>query len=291
LAVLVAVGIAGRAYWLRPAIPKTGTAVLRSVPDGSQVVVDGTEIGKTPITTTLPVGVHTVEFRSRNAKRTLLVNVTAGGEVVEGVDWTKKPTGRLHVSSDPPGARVLVDGTVRGVTPVTLADIAVGTHAVMLESKDGSVRRSVTIKADEMAEVSDSVFPGFLAIFSPFEVTITEGKRAIRLDDRNQVMLPPGPHDLRLENRALGYREVRRVEVQPGALTSFSIVPPRSSLAVTASAVAEVWVDGVAVGQTPLPNVPVDLGTREVLLRSAAGVERRVTVTATVKPVAVNVDF
>src|SRR5207248_571149 len=99
------------------------TAVLRSVPDGSQVVVDGTEIGKTPLTTTLSAGVHTVEFRLRNAKRSVQLHVTAGGQVIEAVDWTKKPTGRLQVSSEPQGARVIVDGTVSGVTPVTLADV------------------------------------------------------------------------------------------------------------------------------------------------------------------------
>jgi hypothetical protein len=69
------------------------------------------------------------------------------------------------------------------------------------------------------------------------------------------------------------------------------VVPPRSALSVTSTEPADVWLDGVAVGRTPLTDLPSDLGTREVLLKSETGAERRLTVTVTVQPVQVSVDF
>ena len=135
------------------------------------------------------------------------------------------------------------------------------------------------------------IYAGWLRVFSPFEVLITDGKQAIRLDDRNQIMLTAGPHALRLENRALGYQDVYKVDIRPGETTSLSVVPQRSALSVTSSEPADVWLDGVSIGPTPLVGLPTDLGTREVLLKSESGAERRLTVTMTVKPVQVSVDF
>lgn len=292
VAVVLAVGATGRAYWLKTAaMPKTGVVVLESVPSGSQVLVDGRDIGTAPTTATLSEGPHTVEFRLRKATRTLKVAVAAGDRIVERVDWTSKPTGTLLVSAEPSGARVIVDGTVRGVTPLTIEDLTVGSHAVALESAKGSIERSVTIKAGETARLEEVIYAGWLAVFSPFDLAITEGTHPIRLDDRSQILLPPGPHEIRLENRALGFEEVRRVEVKPGEVTSLSVVPPRSALTVTATAPAEVWLDRVHVGQTPLVELPVELGTREVMVKNAAGDERRLTVTVTVKPATLNIDF
>ena len=135
-----------------------------------------------------------------------------------------KPTGTMFVTSDPVGARVLVDGRLRGTTPTTVTDLAAAEHLLVLDSPSGSVRRSVIIVADETAQVAESIFAGWVSVLSAFEVAIAEGTRAIRLDDRNQVMLPPGRHELHFENRALGYEELREVFVTPGEVTPVSIV-------------------------------------------------------------------
>jgi hypothetical protein len=200
-------------------------------------------------------------------------------------------TGLLMARSEPPGAIVLVDGKERGVTPLTLNDLTAGSHTVVLQSDKGSVRRTVTIAADRTALVSESIFAGWLAVFSPFEVQISEGALAIRLDETSKVLLSPGPHDLRFENRELGYRETRRVEVQPGETTSLSIVASPSTLTVTANAPASVTIDGQQVGGTPLTSHPIALGTREIVVKDADGNERRFTQKVTVAPVQIDVDF
>ena len=59
---------------------------------------------------------------------------------------------------------------------------------------------------------------------------------------------------------------------------------------MTSTVPAEVWLDGVVVGPTPLADFAVEIGTHDLRLKSAAG-ERRVTALVTVKPFEVNVDF
>jgi hypothetical protein len=63
-------------------------------------------------------------------------------------------------------------------------------------------------------------------------------------------------------------------------------------LDVTATLPSDVFVDGVRAGATPLSDYPVAIGARDILVRSQDGsAERRVTLTITVSPARLNVDF
>ena len=292
LAILAGAGWMARPYVTRLlTVAKTGTVVLESVPPGSDVFVDGVALGPSPLTTELSTGSHVVEFRTGDATRKLEIDVAGGQETAARVDWTVVPTGRLTVKSEPEGARVLVDGRERGVTPLTLDDLTLGSHAVVLQSDQGSVRRTVAITADDAALVSESIYAGWLKLFAPFELQITEGTRAFVMDEQNQVLLPPGAHQLRFENRALGYSETRAVQVEPGKTTSLSLVPSPSTLTVTSTMPATVLIDGARVGDTPLTDHPLALGTRDILVRSASGAERKYTKRVTVAPLLIEVDF
>jgi hypothetical protein len=294
-AIVAAAGGAGWtawSYWSKlPAAAKTGTVLLETVPPDSQVFMDGKVLGDTPLKTELPPGQHTIEFRRLKASRTIEISVTAGTPTVGRLDWTAKRTGRLQVNSDPAGARVLIDGKQRGFTPLLLDDLTVGPHAVVLETVKGSVRRTVTVADGRTAQISESIYSGWVHVSAPIEVTVSEGGRALRLDDRNLILLSPGPHDLQVDNGPLGYRDTQRVDVKPGETTRISIVPPPSKLTVTSTLPAEVLIDGERVGETPLTDHPVALGTRDIVVRNAPGTERLVTITVTVKPVQVDIDF
>jgi hypothetical protein len=202
-----------------------------------------------------------------------------------------RPTGQLRVTSTPDGAEVTVDHKPMGKTPLDLAELRPGRHDVVLTSDAGTIRRSVTIVANQLAVVDEAIFSGWVAIDSAIELTVVEGDRVLRPDERHQIMLPAGPHELRLTNRTLGYQETRQVEVVPGTVMRVEVLPAASTLTVTAADAAEVWVDGVRVGETPLNAAPVPLGTHEILVKRAGGGERRVTVTIGVKPFVLNVDF
>lgn len=200
-------------------------------------------------------------------------------------------TGSLDVQSDPAGARVLIDGSFRGVTPLTIAGLRPGSHLVLLEADKGSIQKTVAIVAGRTVRVSEGIFAGWVHVSTPIELVITEGRRGLRLDARNEILLAPGRHLVVFENRALGYREERQIDVSPGATTDVALAPPPSKLTVTATLPADVIIDGERAGVTPLVDRDVPLGTREIVVRSDSGAERRFTLTLTVKPARIDVDF
>jgi len=200
-------------------------------------------------------------------------------------------TGTLSVKSTPDAAQVLVDGKPRGVTPLTLSDISPGKHDVVLRSAAGTVRRSVTVAANGTAEIEEAIFSGWISVLSPFEVEIAEGGRVLRPDERSQIMLPPGTHDLRFSNKTLGYDATRQVEVKPGEATTIRLTPEPCLVTVTTNEPAEVLIDGRRIGDAPLLGVGVPLGTHELVVHRLAGGERRYTVTLGTAPYTLHVDF
>ena len=163
------VGLPTRGWWGGPK-PASGVAQLESVPDGSEVLIDGKRIGLTPLTTRLPSGSHEVEFRYRGATRTVSLDIAANENTELKLDWKRPPTASLHVTSEPSGASVTVDGKKRGVTPLTLDDLAAGQHLLFFEHAAGSLRRTVKLKPYETATLSVSVYSGWLTLFAPIEL-------------------------------------------------------------------------------------------------------------------------
>jgi len=288
-----------------PAVPAPVQPVVQVEPTTHPAARHEDERGASPLAAVLP-------FLPRMAAAAaILALLVVGGRYVAGMLATResslpaatstkpapaassarKATGVLRVNSTPSGAQVLVDGKARGVTPLALDDVPTGAHAVEIVSSEGTIRRSVTIDADRPTDLTESIFSGWVAVHAPFDLSVTEGSRALRADDRGQILLPPGRHELRLVNRTLAYDQIHRVEVTPGEIARLDIPPPRSTLTVTASDPAEVFVDGARVGDTPLSDAPIDVGTREIVVKRASGGERRVTATVTMKPYTLNVDF
>jgi len=198
--------------------------------------------------------------------------------------------GTLRVTSTPSDARVLVDGKARGVTPLTVADLKPGTHELTIISSAGTVRRSVTIGARDTVDVDESIFAGWIAVLAPFDIEVSEGGRALAADERGQILLPPGAHDLRLANRSLDFVTTQQVEVKPGTTTTVRVTPPASTLTVTAADPSEVWLDGARLGNTPLTAATVPLGTHDVVVRRAGAADRRFTITVGTGPVVLNAD-
>jgi PEGA domain-containing protein len=215
----------------------------------------------------------------------------AGATTAAGAAVATTGIGRLQVESSPAGAHVSIDGKERGVTPLTVEGLTVGSHKVVVRGDDGSVQRTVAINAGETTQLSESIYSGWLHVAAPFEVQLSEGNKSITLDDSNQVLLPPGPHDVRFENRTLGLRQVRHIDIRPGETTAVSLETPTSHITVTASEPATVSIDGQPAGETPLTDFAVAVGSRDVTVTSASGVVRHQTITVKVQPSTLDVDF
>lgn len=140
----------------------------------------------------------------------------------------------------------------------------------------------------QLASEAESKISGWIAVFAPFEVTVSDAKTGISLDDRNRAMLPPGRHRLRFQNAAMGYDETRTVTVRSTDTTTINL-DPQTTIAVNASQPAQVIIDGESAGETPFKG-RLTLGPHTVVVKGAAG-ERQIAVDATSKPVQIDVDF
>jgi len=198
---------------------------------------------------------------------------SAPAEVAPAEEKTSKPTtvnargtGSVAITSEPPGARVTIDGKPRGVTPLTVPNLRPGTHKVVLDSSAGTVRREIKIASGRELSLDESIYSGWVAVYAPFELQIAEGSKLLGTTD-NQIMLAPGRHQLELTNRLLGYHETRGIEVTPGETTTINIKAAEGIVRINAPDGADVWIDGERVGTTPLGDLRVPVGARDIVVR------------------------
>lgn len=149
----------------------TGWVLIRTDPPGATVILDGVGRGETPLSLRdVAFGTHRLEV-SRAGFGTVQRDVTVSEQdtvVPVGVTLSRasqpdqavgaaETTGSLAVRSRPPGARVTVDGTPAGVTPLVVA-LPVGRYQVQILG-DGyqTWATSVEVTSAERAQVRASL--------------------------------------------------------------------------------------------------------------------------------------
>jgi PEGA domain-containing protein len=280
--------------------PSSGTAVIDSNPPGI-VTIEGVVRGETPLSLRLPAGTHHVTIAAGQAARSVLLEIEAGSTTRQYVEFAPVSapitTGRLDVSSQPPGARVTVDGAVKGTTPISLGEIAEGPHQLSIANGETTVRRSVTIRAGATSSVDVALSSaessgGWLALTAPVELTLAEDNQVIGTTRATRVMLPAGTHNLVLSNAGLEFQTTMAVRIEGGKTVNRAVSLPTGLLSINAVPWANVAVDGGEIGTTPLANIPLPIGSHEVVWRHPQLGERRRTIVITAKtPTRVGMDF
>jgi formylglycine-generating enzyme required for sulfatase activity len=237
-----------------------GLVTLTTEPEvGAEVLVDGVSVGKTPLADVeITPGVHQLELsaeRYLTAGREL--DVTGGGErqslaVALTPDW-----GVVSLSTEPPGATVLVDGAEVGVTPaaieimsgehdieVRLAGYNAWTSKVLVEPNQPQQLPDVTLRqADGRLEVASNPSEATVSVDGEFR-----GRTPL------SIRLSPGrAHRLALSKP--GYETTTRelsVAADSGRRLQIDLTPQYGDIEVTSTPPAEVWVDGERRGSTPL---------------------------------------
>ena len=208
-------------------------------------------------------------------------------------------TGRLSIRSEPSGARVSIEGRSYGVTPLMLSSLEPGDYRVVVTREGKTVKDTVHVDAEGTASLvvpmaqgnaAPAVAPGWIAIASPLALDILEGGVLRGTTRSPQVMLAAGLHTLRFVNEMTGYDHVQQIRIEPGRVSQVQVNLPESLAHFNALPWARVWIDGVPIGETPIGNLPVKIGTHEILFRHPelgekkmsalvkAGVPARVTV-------------
>ena len=137
-----------------------------------------------------------------------------------------------------------------------------------------------------------AIFPGWIGVFAPFELKIYEGRRLLGTSESPRIMVPPGRHELQLVNERLGFHESHVLTVNPGETTALNISTSLGIIRIKAPAGTEVWIDGERVGETPLGDLNIPVGSRDIVVKHPQLGEQRMTATVTRSaPTEVNVDF
>jgi hypothetical protein len=285
----------------RPAPPPAmATLAVQSNPPGVPIFVDGIERGMTPERVSLTPGPHILELRGRGVPRVIPVTLTAGTELSQYLEFLEGPTtGQIAIQSEPAGATVTVDGIRRGVSPLTVAELAPGEHQVIVQGQGTASTHQVIVQAGATASLvaplnvpTPAATAGWLSVKSPVTVEIRENANLVGTSETDRLMLSVGRHDLEFVNSALSYRATRTVQITAGKVTSVPLELPRGVIHINASPWAEVWIDGQRVGETPIGNLAVSIGAHEILFRHPQLGEKRHAVSVTPgTPVRVSMDM
>lgn len=284
------------------ATPTNGTLTVGTSPDGATVLVDGVNRGTTPLILTLPAGEHVLELVTLGERRRIPIALTAGGQVSHYFDLPKTSptgTGSLQVRTDPPRARVTVDGQPFGRSPTVVTGLTPGPHQVLLETDTERVSEQVVIEAGGTASLvvpmqrqAAGSLSGWIAVSAPAEVQIFENQRLLGSSRTDRIMVPVGRHELEFVNESLGYRSSRAVDVANGQVVSVRPEWPRGTVALNALPWAEVFVNGERLGETPIGSATLPIGVHEVVFRHPELGERRASAIVTSgAPARVSVDM
>lgn len=256
----------------------TGSLTITSQPPGALVLIDGAPQGATPVNVSnVPSGQHQVnltlpEYHDWSVSQYVSVGQNS---VVTAALVPVLKNGILIVTSRPEPASVYVDGTYRGITPLTL-DAGAGTHQL-----------TVTATGYDPAIASVQVPEGgSFSIELQLNQTPTTGSLAIRGVPPNAAVvidgvgygnadhliegLRPGSHQLLL--KADGYQQFQTdITITAGRTLSLNValtpLLQKGSLNVTSVPPgASVMVDGVYRGLASLVVPDLSAGTHQLIV-------------------------
>jgi len=181
---------------------------------------------------------------------------SADGDVVL-IDGLDAGTGRLELRPSADGHTISV---IHRAPPAAPAARVPARPAKKLRVADVAQLAAI-------AEAASRQQSGGLRLVSPVELQVFEGDRVLGTSADGPVVTSAGTHELEFVNAAVGYRTRQMVHIKAGQIVSLSLTPPSGRVSVNAVPWARVWIDGRALGETPLANVSVAAGEHEIVFR------------------------
>ncbi|MEN6342010.1 MAG: PEGA domain-containing protein [Methanospirillum sp.] len=266
-----------------------GAILVTAVPSGATITLDGMDPRTSPASyTDVTPGMHMVVATLDGydpLPRSVQVNSGQTAQATLTLNRVSPSVGAVHITSVPSTADIYLDGAYRGSTPLTIGNLATGSHAVILRrSGYQEYSTTVTISANSVTEL-----PVTLAVqpstTGSVDVVSYPASAAVYLDGAYQgqtnpwdaLDLPgvtPGDHDVTL---ALGgyYDYVTTVTVTAGRVANVVATlkdqpgaNPNGQVAVVSSpSGAAVYIDNVYRGLTPQTMSAVPIGSHTLLIR------------------------
>jgi hypothetical protein len=207
-----------------------------------------------------------------------VLTVQAMQEEPPFIEVVEKRVGQLKIDSTPSGAEAILGGKSYGRTPLTIPNLDVGLHTLVLKSGTGSITRRVTIKPNRTTLVTEAIFSGWLALFSPIPVSVKIDGRPVNLSEDGRLMTTPGRHVVEFTSEQFNYRTTETLDVRPGETTAHTLTLPSGTVRVRAPEGSEVRVDGQPASGNPSRGLSVAIGAHEISATHPELGERRVSI-------------
>jgi len=266
-----------------------GSVYVDSAPGGAQIYFNGNYRGLAPLTIgEVWPGSYTIEAEKDGYQPySTTTMVSAGTRSNVYCTLNRLDTsGGLYVMSDPTNSNVYLDAVYKGITPVTLNNIASGTHILQIDhAGDYDWKSTVEVPAGGMKTISATLNPmpssstGWIYVSSsPGGATVTlDGSLAGQTPVSGSLRLnavAAGNHAVTLS--LAGYQQYSQtVSVSPNTVSEVSAVlqsqaapSGKGGLSVSSTPPgANVFLDNNFIGITPLTLSGIAAGSHLVTIR------------------------
>ncbi len=215
-----------------------------------------------------------------------------------GVSSAPPDFGSVTVTSEPSGSLVMIDGSARGATPLTVS-LAAGSHSVSVGTGTQLRTQSLNVNrgGDASMHVELATAPAIAtgAGTGGLHVATEPGGARVWIDGEARGVAPLTIPDLKIGEHVVtvrggsGEAVNRTVNVQAAAVASLiiSMKGPAAFasgwIAVTSAVPVQIWERGELVGTTDMPRVMLPAGAHQLELVNKAldyRVSRDVQITA-----------
>jgi hypothetical protein len=245
--------------------PVLGLALIKSIPIGANIRINDIDRGKAPLLVTdLPIGTYRVHITAPGyLKQDLELVLKDRTPVAVNAELLSDSAG-ISVVSTPPGASVIIDGAVQGITPCEIAGFPGGecTLSVTLAGYAEYKRkfRLVAGKNEEL-NVALSPLPASLRVVTmPVGVKVYINGQFKGVAPLTLKKLTPGTYQIKTEMK--GYDSLEKeVELNRGdnSVEEFMLLPNTGALEITSEpSNVKVFIDGKWSGLTTAKSNETD---------------------------------
>ncbi|MHB8164904.1 MAG: PEGA domain-containing protein [Methanoregula sp.] len=278
-----------------------GSIYVESSPSGASIYFNGNYRGSAPLTINeVWPGSYSIQAELNGYNTfTTTTSVSAGTRSTVYCSLSPMETsGALYVISDPSNSKVVLDGMYRGTTPLTLNNLASGTHIVELDHAGYyDWKSTVTVPSGGTKTVSGTLNPVPVSNVGWVYVSSSPGGASVTLDGNNYGQIPSSG-SLKLNNIGVGDHTIvlalsgyetytTPVSVNANTVSEINAIlsrvgpkPGYGELSISSTpAGANVLIDNNFVGITPLTLKDIPVGSHVVMVRQPGYQDYEVTTT------------
>jgi len=248
-----------------------GQVAVGSLPEKAEIFLNGTRVGETPLTIpSLASGEYMVELRKAGFNRAYKPIALLEGREVD-IEIPLIPVcGLLLVDSDPAEAEVVIDGDIKGKTPVLLTDFPLGSYTIEIRSAK-YLPRTVAVELTDRIPVR--VFAELVSNTARLTVSSVPEEAEVRINGIPVGTTPvtlgevlAGEAEVRVSRRGYALFQKRMVfeANRPYEINAELEALPSGLTVITTPEGAKIMIDNKPVGESPVTLSNLKGGTHEV---------------------------